>query len=1115
MRKVLLTLLAFVLFGSWQAMGQCGTISLIGEFNGWAGDHVMTRSLDNPAMFTTVLTITEADDVDPIDGVVSMKFRENADWAANWGSADFPSGTAVQDGDNVPVPPGNYYVTFNCTTGEYSFARTGGMIGLIGEINGWAGDHFLTRSPMNYNMYYTTINLVDMGEETPDDTVEIKFRQNADWAVNWGGSDFPMGEGVFNGANIKAPAGSYMVTFEWTSDTTCNYNFVSTCGEIGIIGEFNGWSADYPMIRDMNDPDVWYTILTLDNATADASDPADGIADLKFRMDGDWAANWGSADFPMGTGEQDGANIPVPLDTVGLTTDYNVMFNCATGAYTFLPSSGAVSMIGAFNGWNGDVPMHRSNTVPNLWHLTRSWYADSEVKFRENADWTVNWGNSDWPTGTGTDNGPNIPLVAGTYDVTFNWNTLEYTFVENGDVSGEIGMVGDFNDWGDDGGDVPSDVNLIRDPMFPSQFSLVYNFTTSTRMYFRENAIELTPGNVDMIWGGTSLCQNGVHDLAQQIEVAGGKYRITFNSESGDYCFERLGNAVIANEVFAINVDGDLNDSDWNLDQNISRVVAGTATEDLNIVDFGVTWNETYLYVGMNIIDGILMPNESGEVFIDGNKSGGAYDEFDLHIKFSGAGIEVIQGPEGYTPILGFAITGEGYAAEVALPWADLGVTPAEGGQIGFDIIINDDDNGTEVDYSLAWNGDLSDYETTSNFGDLVFGNLSCGCISVFNGTIGDVILQNLTDMPTTYVGTYDFDAAYELTFRKDMQGTVTWGTDVWPAGEAVLDGPAIPGASGKYRVTFDCLTGTYSFSNAEEDIVPAEGVAMSNYTETPASIDGDLSEYSLDYGSEIQTTTGQTNNNNVTWGSRWDKNNLYVGINVVDAVLLAPTVNPWENDAIEFYIDGNNDKDGTFDAEFDTQLIMDVDTTGLWLKADGVQIVDYEAILVANDDGYTVELRLAWADFQFDPGKGRVMGWSLGNNDTDTPDVAREYQTVWYGSGANWNNTAILGDMQLAGGPYFFTDGFDEDVLYNANVILYPNPTTGNVTLQTLDNAFTGDVTISIVDLSGRMINQTIESLGSVKSVQLATSRLSRGIYFVNVQGQDGKRAVKKLIVN
>ncbi len=70
--------------------------------------------------------------------------------------------------------------------------------------------------------------------------------------------------------------------------------------------------------------------------------------------------------------------------------------------------------------------------------------------------------------------------------------------------------------------------------------------------------------------------------------------------------------------------------------------------------------------------------------------------------------------------------------------------------------MVGDDDNGTGIEYTLAWNGDLQDYESTSAFGDLIFGTLSCGCISLYNETIGDVVLRSPTDMPTTYVATYE-----------------------------------------------------------------------------------------------------------------------------------------------------------------------------------------------------------------------------------------------------------------------------------------------------------------------------------------------------------------------
>ena len=1103
MKKILLSF--FVTLGvlvSWQAMGQetCGRVSLIGEFNGWAGDHMMDRNLDNPDQFTTILTLTEADDADT-NGVIELKFRANQDWTVNWGDSTFPSGVAVQDGPNIPALVGTYLVSFNCSTGEYNFQTTCGPISLIGEFNGWSDDAFMDRDPADPNKWSTIIALTN--DTDTNGIVELKFRENADWTVNWGDSTFPSGFAFQDGPNIQAPIGTYKVDFDCS---TGEFNFTKTCGEIGLIGEFNGWSSDYWMKRDNDNPDMWHVILTLDNSTADAD--SNGIVELKFRQDADWSVNWGDSTFPSGVAFQDGPNIQAPLDTIGLTTDYYVTFNCATGEFSFGATSGSISMIGAFNDWNGDVPMNRDPNNYNLWKLTRSWFEDSEVKFRENNDWSVNWGNSDWPSGTGLDNGPNIPLVAGTYDVTFNYDTKTYNFVPNNEVCSEILIYAFFDP------ENPTAVNMLRDPDHPSQFSLTYNFTSSTTMFFKmDDGQTITP---DDIWGGTFPCGTGVHDVTKLISVPGGKYDITFNCQSGDFCFTRLGNAVIAPKVFAINVDGKLDDSDWNIDQNVSQIVQGAVADggDLNTVNFGVTYNETYLYVGINVLDQFMTAGEEGHVFIDGNKSGGAYDDSDLHLKFSAAGVEVIHGPADIQVDMGFQITGTGYSAEVAIPWAALGITATEGSQIGFDIIMGDDDTGEGVDYYMAWNGNMDDMENTSAFGDLIMGTLSCGCISVYNETIGDVILRNPTDMPTTYVGTYNLDNAYDLVFRKDEQGTVTWGADAWPTGTATLNGPVVPGEQGKYRVTFDCVTGDYNFDAAS--VVPDEGIALSTYTTSTPTIDGNLSEYDLKYNSDIMAVGTGPNNNTVTWGSLWDGQNMYIGIKVIDGVVEATNAgSPWENDAIEFYIDGNNDKDGAYDPDFDTQLIKDVQAdTGIWVKADGVPVPDVETMMTLTDNGYNIELRLGWDNFSFAPGRGRVIGWSLSNNDSDN-GTGRDYQTTWYGTGSNWSNTGDLGDLQLDGGPYFFANSIDEHVLYNANLLLYPNPANSQVTLRAIDNVFGNQVTVFVTDITGRIIMKSEKTLnGAGSEIQLNTSHLTNGIYFVNVLGQDGKRAVKKLII-
>ncbi|MFK5855622.1 MAG: hypothetical protein QM503_05790, partial [Bacteroidota bacterium] len=566
MRKTLLLMALMTTMFSFNAISQCGQIGLIGEMTGWQTDIMMTRDMNNPDMFTAIITVDTTMDSDA-SGFVDMKFRENNGWDVNWGDTTFPTGIGLLGGENIPVPYGTWEVSFNCSTGEYAYSATCDMISLIGEFNGWADDLLLTRDATDPNVWTGFISVdTTMESDPPDGKIEMKFRAGADWATNWGDSLFPSGIAEQNGANIPVPYGTYQVDFNCETGA---YSFTSTCKNIGLIGEFNGWAEDYWMDRSTDNADDWSVILTL---TAEMDGDGNDTIEMKFRAGADWGTNWGGAGWPSGIGEQDGPNIKVPLDDAGTTTDYFVTFNCSTGAYDFTATRGQIGLIGAFNNWNGDINMNRDAQDPNMWTVTRSWYADSEIKFRENADWTANWGSAAWPSGTGDDNGANIPLVTGTYDVTFNSTTFAYDFVTNTDACGEVGMVGDFNDWGDDGTGIATDVYLERDPMYPNQFSLTYNFTSGTLLLFR---IDADPTFTD-VWGGSFPSGQAVNDAGIQIDVPGGKYLITYNCISHDFGFERLGNAIVAPEVFAIDVDGNLNEADWDIYQPISALADGT-----------------------------------------------------------------------------------------------------------------------------------------------------------------------------------------------------------------------------------------------------------------------------------------------------------------------------------------------------------------------------------------------------------------------------------------------------------------------------------------------------------------------------------------------------------
>jgi hypothetical protein len=91
------------------------SIGLIGDFNNWVGDVVMSpcESTNNHEWYATVT----------FSGTGGCKFRADADWAVNWGASYFPCGIGTQGGDNIQYTSGTYKVTFNDLSGCYYFIK--------------------------------------------------------------------------------------------------------------------------------------------------------------------------------------------------------------------------------------------------------------------------------------------------------------------------------------------------------------------------------------------------------------------------------------------------------------------------------------------------------------------------------------------------------------------------------------------------------------------------------------------------------------------------------------------------------------------------------------------------------------------------------------------------------------------------------------------------------------------------------------------------------------------------------------------------------------------------------------------------------------------------------
>lgn len=117
--------------------------------------------------------------------------------------------------------------------------------------------------------------------------------------------------------------------------------------------------------------------------------------------------------------------VKVDINAMTLSiTPYN-----ATGATNYT----LISLIGAFNDWNADLKMTNTTANPHIWTVTNTFSSDTELKFRANGGWDVNWGaagnNVNGKYGIGLqDNASNLVVKAGNYKVLFNDLTKAYIF---------------------------------------------------------------------------------------------------------------------------------------------------------------------------------------------------------------------------------------------------------------------------------------------------------------------------------------------------------------------------------------------------------------------------------------------------------------------------------------------------------------------------------------------------------------------------------------------------------------------------------------------------------------------------------------------------------------
>lgn len=224
--------------------------------------------------------------------------------------------------------------------------------------------------------------------------------------------------------------------------------------EWAVAGTFNGWSAT---ANPMELVDGYYVAKNITGLNY--SDPNEGetgsSTGIKFFVKGtDWKASEGKVTAGTWTYVWDkgtGSNIYVEGATEDLA--YDIYVNPSegdNGKFVIVPAGAVMPedkpataqewyLVGQFNGWTAADPDYKM-TLDGDWYVFKNFTADGNaLKFVADADWKINRGGSFIANQAieVSQDGSNITVTAGTYDVYLNTAATEAYFMNPGLLPGE------------------------------------------------------------------------------------------------------------------------------------------------------------------------------------------------------------------------------------------------------------------------------------------------------------------------------------------------------------------------------------------------------------------------------------------------------------------------------------------------------------------------------------------------------------------------------------------------------------------------------------------------------------------------------------------------------
>jgi len=547
-----------------------------------------------------------------------------------------------------------------------------------------------------------------------------------------------------------------------------------------------------------------------------------------------------------------------------------------------------------------------------------------------------------------------------------------------------------------------------------------------------------------------------------------------------------------------------------------------------------VLWDESYLYVWVQLTDdepfsigfNECWRNDAVELTLDGgNEKATSYDANDAYLAFRLGGdvedwdpdictLSVLDREKAIANIVyGTAVTDTGWVMEIRVPWENIDVEPANGLSIGFNTVACDSDgrmSGTQPqrDVALSW----AEHSTGNGWQN----PQAMGTMTLVGGPGGSVANAAFsTDPPVrVLVGEEIIFDASSSTAPADI---VTYD---WDFG----DGNTGSGVSvshtyselGRYIVTLSIADAGGAQGTAERPITAWDGIGL---VETPLGIPQAPSVPEIDgvmeeaWANAQRVRVATRANNALPDGPEdlsaealvmWDADNLYIFFDVTDDDLQNDSDDTFQDDSVEFYLDGGHERAAAYDAN-DGQFEMGWGTSAFTGTNPGVTGASFVTIARDDETGYTVEAVMPWANVGVEnPTIGDVLGFEAMVNDDDGGGD-RSHKLAWFapeGTDLAYIDASVFGTARLVEEVETATEPGSHLPVHFAIESIYPNPfnpsTTAVVMAQTA-----GAYEVQVYNAIGQLVrvHEVHAAAPGRLQVGLDLSGEASGLYLVSVR--------------